>query len=86
MLHAAERNSLIIGNRGMIRHQRLGAIGNQNRRMREVERPDAQLGIAGAAFDRLSYSNKLRHVLAVEGAKSPETRQRRIAKTVSDLQ
>jgi len=41
---------------------------------------------AGAAFDRLSYSNKLRHVLAVEGAKSPETRQRRIAKTVSDLQ
>ena len=27
-----------------------------------------------------------RHVLAVEGAKSPETRQRRIAKTVSDLQ
>ncbi|MGH2633889.1 MAG: YdeI/OmpD-associated family protein, partial [Tepidiformaceae bacterium] len=33
-------------------------------------------------FDALSYSNKRRHVLAVEGAKTTETRQRRIAKAV----
>ncbi len=33
-------------------------------------------------FDGLSYSNKLRHVLAIDGAKTAETRQRRIAKSV----
>lgn len=36
-------------------------------------------------FDSMSYSNQLRHVLSVEGAKTDETRQRRIAKSVSDL-
>jgi hypothetical protein len=36
-------------------------------------------------FDRLSYSHQLQHVLAVEGAKAAETRQRRIGKTVTDL-
>lgn len=36
-------------------------------------------------FDGLSYSNRLRHVLAIEDAKTPETRQRRIDKAVSDL-
>lgn len=36
-------------------------------------------------FDSLSYSNKSRHVLAIEGAKTPETRQRRIAKAVETL-
>jgi hypothetical protein len=33
-------------------------------------------------FDKLSYSNKLRHVLAIDGAKTAETRERRIAKSV----
>jgi hypothetical protein len=40
---------------------------------------------AARFFDGLSYSNRLRHVLAVEGAKSPETRQRRIEKSVATL-
>ncbi len=34
-------------------------------------------------FDALSYSNKRRHVLAIEDAKTPETRQRRIARAVA---
>jgi hypothetical protein len=34
-------------------------------------------------FDGLSYSNRLRHVLAIEGAKAEDTRQRRIAKSVA---
>jgi uncharacterized protein YdeI (YjbR/CyaY-like superfamily) len=38
---------------------------------------------ARAFFEKLSYSNKLRHVLAIDGAKSAETRERRIAKSVS---
>jgi hypothetical protein len=33
-------------------------------------------------FESLSYSNKRRHVLAIEGAKAAETRQRRIEKSV----
>lgn len=37
-------------------------------------------------FTQLSYSNELRHVLAVEGAKTSETRQRRVAKVVAALQ
>jgi len=36
-------------------------------------------------FDSLSYSHKRAHVLAVEGAKTADTRQRRIAKAVSML-
>ena len=42
--------------------------------------PDAR-----AAFDRLSYSNRLRHVLSIEGAKTDETRQRRVAKAIGEL-
>jgi hypothetical protein len=34
-------------------------------------------------FERLSYSNKRRHVLSIEGAKTPETRQRRIDRSVA---
>ena len=40
---------------------------------------------ARAAFERLSYSHQLQHVLAVDGAKAPETRQRRVAKAVEML-
>ncbi|MPZ48843.1 MAG: DUF1905 domain-containing protein [Dehalococcoidia bacterium] len=36
-------------------------------------------------FDGLAYSHKLRHVLSIDGAKTPETRQRRIEKSVSTL-
>ena len=37
---------------------------------------------AQAFFDALSYSNKRRIVLSIEGAKTQETRERRIAKAV----
>jgi hypothetical protein len=40
---------------------------------------------ARRTFDRLSYSNKSWHVLQIEGAKTDETRQRRIAKSVAAL-
>jgi uncharacterized protein YdeI (YjbR/CyaY-like superfamily) len=36
-------------------------------------------------FDGLSYSNKSWHVLQIQGAKTDETRQRRIAKSVATL-
>ena len=36
-------------------------------------------------FDGLSYSNRQRFVLGIEGAKTPETRQRRIAAAVDSL-
>lgn len=42
-------------------------------------------GDARRFFDTLSYSNRLRHVLSVEGAKTAETRDRRIAKAVASL-
>ena len=38
---------------------------------------------AKSYFDGLSYSNKRQHVLAIEGAKAAETRQRRIDKSVA---
>jgi hypothetical protein len=40
---------------------------------------------ARRTFDGLSYSNKSWHVLSIEGAKSDETRQRRIAKSLDAL-
>ncbi len=58
---------------------------------REVPVPaDLTAALAGddgarAAFERLSYSHRRRHVLAIEEAKAPETRMRRIARTVDGL-
>ena len=40
---------------------------------------------ARRTFDGLSYSNRSWHTLQVDGAKTPETRQRRIAKSVEAL-
>lgn len=40
---------------------------------------------ASKFFEGLSYSNRRRFVLSIEAAKTPETRQRRIAKAVSTL-
>lgn len=40
---------------------------------------------AKATWDKLSYSHKREHVSAIEGAKRPETRARRIEKAVTDL-
>jgi len=40
---------------------------------------------ARETFDRISNSNKGWHVLSIEGAKSDETRQRRIAKSIATL-
>jgi hypothetical protein len=58
---------------------------------REVEVPE-DLGAAlaadeaaRAAFEKLSYSNKRRIVLSVEGAKAAETRARRIDKALAEL-
>jgi hypothetical protein len=58
---------------------------------REVVVPDDfATALAGDAevkgnFGALSYSNKRRHILQIEGAKTEETRQRRIAKAVEEL-
>ncbi|GLZ78481.1 hypothetical protein Afil01_32880 [Actinorhabdospora filicis] len=40
---------------------------------------------ARAAWDRLAYSHKREHVRAIESAKKPETRQRRIDKAITTL-
>ncbi|MEV0823808.1 YdeI/OmpD-associated family protein [Nonomuraea rubra] len=58
---------------------------------REVTVPDDLAAALDAApeakkfFESLSYSRKRWHVLNVEGAKKPETRQRRVADTVAKL-
>jgi hypothetical protein len=58
---------------------------------REVAVPDdlaaalAEDDAARATFEKLPYSHRQRHVLAIEGAKAPETRQRRVAKAVEML-
>jgi hypothetical protein len=41
--------------------------------------------VAQQFFEGLSYSMKRSHVLSIEGAKTPETRQRRIDKTMATL-
>lgn len=52
--------------------------------------PDLAEALAGdpaaeRAFAALSYSHQRRHVIAIEDAKTPETRQRRIAKAIGML-
>jgi hypothetical protein len=51
--------------------------------LREILDHDAE---ARRSFDGLSYSQKQQLVLSIEGARTPETRQRRLAKVVSTLQ
>jgi len=41
--------------------------------------------VVAERFSALSYSNQRRHVLAVTGAKTAETRERRIAKVLDEL-
>ncbi|MEV7541092.1 YdeI/OmpD-associated family protein [Streptomyces sp. NPDC089915] len=41
--------------------------------------------LARAAYEDLSYSRKREHVHAVESAKKPETRQRRVEKAIAAL-
>jgi hypothetical protein len=45
---------------------------------------DADAG-ARTGFEALTYSNKRRYVMSIEDAKTAETRQRRIAKAVTEL-
>jgi hypothetical protein len=45
----------------------------------------AQDAQAKRAFEALSYSNQRRHVLSIEGAKTAETRQRRVDKAIEAL-
>jgi hypothetical protein len=58
---------------------------------REVPVPDdlaaalADDDAARTEFERLPYSHQLRHVLAIEGAKAADTRQRRVTKAVEML-
>jgi Domain of unknown function (DUF1905)/Bacteriocin-protection, YdeI or OmpD-Associated len=57
---------------------------------RTVEVPaDLAAALAGAgvrtAFDALSYTNRNAYAVSVDGAKTDEARQRRIARCVSDL-
>lgn len=52
--------------------------------------PDLADALAGddeakQRFEALSYSNKRRHVLSVEGTKNEETRKRRVVKAIEDL-
>jgi hypothetical protein len=42
--------------------------------------------VARAAYDDLSENHKREHVRAIESAKKPETRQRRIEKAIATLQ
>ncbi|WP_242895446.1 YdeI/OmpD-associated family protein [Actinomadura litoris] len=55
-----------------------------------VEPPDFALALdehpsARAAYDALAPSHKRKHIHAIESAKKPETRQRRIEKAIADL-
>lgn len=51
--------------------------------------PDLAIALAGAGqaerFAALSYSNQRRHVLAVSGARTEQTRARRIERIVAEL-
>jgi uncharacterized protein YdeI (YjbR/CyaY-like superfamily) len=58
---------------------------------RKVDVPDdlgAALALAGVrdAFDELSYSHRREHVNAINDAKRPDTRQRRIERAVAAVQ
>jgi hypothetical protein len=51
----------------------------------DLQRALARSPKARKAFEALSYSNRKAHVTSIEGAKTDETRQRRIDKTIAKL-
>ena len=63
-------------------------LDDQPRTVNEPEALTAALTAdpaARTAFDALSYSNQRRHVLAIEGAKTDATRQRRLDAVLAEL-
>ena len=63
-------------------------LDDQPRTVNEPEALTAALNTdpsARTAFDALSYSNQRRHVLAIEGAKTDATRQRRLDAVLAEL-
>jgi hypothetical protein len=51
----------------------------------ELARALAKDKTAKATFDALSYSNQRRHAQGIAGAKTDETRERRLKKTLAEL-
>ena len=76
---------------GVVAGQELEVIVELDTEPREVTVPPdfaAALrddALAAKKFESLSYSHKRQHILSIEGAKTDETRQRRIAKAVAAL-
>ena len=63
-------------------------LDEQPRTVAEPEALTTALGAdaaARAAFDKLSFSNQRRHVLAIEGAKTDATRMRRLEAVLTEL-
>ncbi|WP_431278581.1 YdeI/OmpD-associated family protein [Leifsonia poae] len=81
----------IRGKAGIAAGDELTVILEKDDQPRTVEVPDdlaaALAGdkTAGERFTALSYSNQRRHVLSVTGARTEETRQRRIGKVLEEL-
>jgi hypothetical protein len=78
-------------NAGLVGDEELDVTIEVDSAPREVEVP-AELAaalkadaVAQAAFEKLSYSRKLQHTLAVSGAKTAETREHRLAKVLAAL-
>jgi hypothetical protein len=78
-------------NAGLVGDEELDVTIEVDSAPREVEVP-AELAVAlnadavaQAAFDKLSYSGKLQHTVAISGAKTAETRERRVAKVLAAL-
>ncbi len=79
--------------------ERAGVVGGEevdvdielDTEAREVVIPEdlaqalSQDAAAAAAFEAASYSNKRRLIIPIDDAKTPETRQRRIQKTIDGL-
>ena len=51
----------------------------------ELAKALAKDKVAKAAFERLSYTNQRRHAEGITSAKTDETRQRRLVKTLTEL-
>jgi hypothetical protein len=78
-------------NAGLVGDEELDVTIEVDSAPREVDVP-AELAaalkadaVAQAAFEKLSYSRKLQHTVAISGAKTAETRERRLAKVLATL-
>lgn len=89
--HILPVNRTLLRETGLEAGRTVAVVMERDEEPRTVTPPDELLAAIAAApgaaeaWERLAFTRRKEHVLAVEGARKPETRARRIEKVIAEL-